>query len=161
MGGGGAEKMVLMKGDRHASVTRVFLFAAGTHPWCWPSRAHQDFPLQVPAAAGGEGVLEHMGGPEPTAQPPLGREDGEMASFGGRSGVNVPWLVSNVFSINTSLNQWLRFAVVSSFPSEKVETRPSSFFEALLTSSSPFFSCTSFEESPSRACVASVASTHS
>lgn len=37
-------------------------FSAGPHSWCWPSRAYQDFPLQVPSAAGGEGVLEHMGG---------------------------------------------------------------------------------------------------
>lgn len=31
-------------------------FSAGPYPWCWPSRAHQDFPLQVSSAAGGEGV---------------------------------------------------------------------------------------------------------
>jgi hypothetical protein len=37
-------------------------FSAGPYPWCWPSRAYQDFPLQVPTAAGGEGVLERIGG---------------------------------------------------------------------------------------------------
>lgn len=38
-----------------ASVTRVFFLLAGPYPWSWPPRAHQDFSLQVPSAAGGMG----------------------------------------------------------------------------------------------------------
>lgn len=57
-----AEEVVRVRGSLPCISNPNAPFSAGPHPWCWPSRAYQDFPLQVPSAAGGKGVLKYMGG---------------------------------------------------------------------------------------------------
>lgn len=57
-----AEEVVWIKGRLPCLSNLNTPFSAGSHPWCWPPRAYQDFPLQVSSAAGGEEVLEHMCG---------------------------------------------------------------------------------------------------